>query len=107
MDIIGMVTRLPTLVFGASRCDDSFADRLSYKYTVLVLVLFAIIVTNKQFGTKHIQCKREKFFILIFVLIIIGWVPAQFTKNYEVNIDYYILLLLNENILFYFFSGIC
>ena len=52
-----MVTRLPTLIFGASRCDDSFADRLSYKYTVLMLVLFAIIVTNKQFGTKHIQCK--------------------------------------------------
>jgi hypothetical protein len=67
MDIIGIVTRLPSLVFGASRCDDSFADRLSYKYTVLMLVLFAIIVTNKQFGTKHIQC----------------WVPAQFTKNYE------------------------
>ena len=61
MDIVGMVTRLPTLVFGASRCDDSFADRLSYKYTVLVLVLFAIVVTNKQFGTKHIQCKiKEK-----------------------------------------------
>ena len=57
MDIIGIVTRLPSLVFGASRCDDSFADRLSYKYTVLMLVLFAIIVTNKQFGTKHIQCK--------------------------------------------------
>jgi len=87
MDIIGMVTRLPTLVFGASRCDDSFADRLSYKYTVLVLVLFAIIVTNKQFGTKHIQCKQEKFSYINLFLIIIGWVPAQFTKNYEVNID--------------------
>ncbi len=60
MDIIGIVTRLPSLVFGASRCDDSFADRLSYKYTVLMLVLFAIIVTNKQFGTKHIQCKYEE-----------------------------------------------
>ena len=56
-----MVTRLPTLIFGASRCDDSFADRLSYKYTVLMLVLFAIVVTNKQFGTKHIQCKWKKF----------------------------------------------
>ncbi len=61
MDIIGIVTRLPSLVFGASRCDDSFADRLSYKYTVLMLVLFAIIVTNKQFGTKHIQCKWKGF----------------------------------------------
>ena len=56
MDIVGIVTRLPSLIFGASRCDDSFADRLSYKYTVLMLVLFAIVVTNKQFGTKHIQC---------------------------------------------------
>ncbi|CAF0815838.1 unnamed protein product [Rotaria sordida] len=67
MDVFGLVTRLPTLVFGSSRCDDSFADRVSYKYTVFMLVLFAIVVTNKQFGTKHIQC----------------WVPAQFTKNYE------------------------
>ncbi|CAF3619278.1 unnamed protein product [Rotaria sp. Silwood1] len=67
MDVFGMITRLPSLAFGASRCDDSFADRLSYKYTVFMLALFAIVVTNKQFGTKHIQC----------------WVPAQFTKNYE------------------------
>ncbi|CAF3739677.1 unnamed protein product [Rotaria socialis] len=67
MDIVGTITRLPTLFFGASPCDDSFADRLSYKYTVLMLALFAILVTSKQFGTKHIQC----------------WVPAQFTKNYE------------------------
>jgi hypothetical protein len=65
MDIVGIVTRLPTLVFGASRCDDSFADRLSYKYTVLMLVLFAIIVTNKQFGTKHIQCKREREILFV------------------------------------------
>lgn len=57
MDVIGLVTRLPTLIFGASPCDDSFADRLSYKYTVVMLVLFAIVVTSKQFGTKHIQCK--------------------------------------------------
>ena len=60
MDIVGIVTRLPSLIFGASRCDDSFADRLSYKYTVLMLVLFAIVVTNKQFGTKHIQCETER-----------------------------------------------
>jgi hypothetical protein len=26
-----------------------------------MLVLFAIIVTNKQFGTKHIQCKWKGF----------------------------------------------
>jgi Innexin len=66
MDIVGMVTRLPTLIFGASRCDDSFADRLSYKYTVLMLVLFAIIVTNKQFGTKHIQSESDFSSRIIF-----------------------------------------
>ncbi|CAF1526817.1 unnamed protein product [Rotaria sp. Silwood1] len=69
MDIIGIVTCLPWLVFDASCYDDSFADCLPYKYTVLMLVLFTIIITNKQFGTKHIQC----------------WVPAQVTKNYEIN----------------------
>ena len=57
MDFVGMVTSLPTALLGVSSCDDSFADRLSYKYTVLMLSLFAIIVTNKQFGTKHIQCE--------------------------------------------------
>ncbi|KAL7675036.1 hypothetical protein ACOME3_001304 [Neoechinorhynchus agilis] len=67
MDILGAVTRLPALVFGVERYDDDFADRLSYKYTVAILVIFAIIVTNRQFGTKQIQC----------------WVPAQFTRNYE------------------------
>lgn len=81
-----MVTRLPTLIFGASRCDDSFADRLSYKYTVLMLVLFAIVVTNKQFGTKHIQCKSNKPSTKKIKLFFSGWVPAQFTKNYEVNV---------------------
>jgi len=88
MDIIGIVTRLPSLVFGASRCDDSFADRLSYKYTVLMLVLFAIVVTNKQFGTKHIQCKfsrkKKERHDYSFRMFDLGWVPAQFTKNYEV-----------------------
>ncbi|KAI0979669.1 hypothetical protein GJ496_011242 [Pomphorhynchus laevis] len=67
MDIIGAITRLPALIFGVERHDDDFTDRLSYKYTVAILVVFAIIVTNRQFGTKQIQC----------------WVPAQFTRNYE------------------------
>ena len=46
--------------------DDDFADRINYKYTVAVLVIFAIIVTNRQFGTKQIHC----------------WIPAYFTRKF-------------------------
>ena len=64
MDILSVVTRVPLLVFGVERHDDDFADRINYKYTVAVLVIFAIIVTNRQFGTKQIHC----------------WIPAYFTR---------------------------
>ncbi|CAF0804780.1 unnamed protein product [Brachionus calyciflorus] len=71
MDILSVVTRFPILVFGVERHDDDFADRINYKYTVAVLVIFAIIVTNRQFGTKQIHC----------------WIPAYFTRNYEEYIN--------------------
>jgi len=67
MDILALVSRVPFLVFGPDRNDDDFADRMNYKYTVAVLVIFAIIVTNRQFGQKQIHC----------------WIPAHFTRNYE------------------------
>lgn len=66
MDILSVVTRVPILVFGIERHDDDFADRINYKYTVAVLVIFAIIVTNRQFGTKQIHC----------------WIPAYFTSMF-------------------------
>lgn len=65
MDILSVVTRVPLLVFGVERHDDDFADRINYKYTVAILVIFAIIVTNRQFGTKQIHC----------------WIPAYFTRK--------------------------
>jgi hypothetical protein len=71
MDILSVVTRVPILFFGVERNDDDFADRINYKYTVAVLVIFAIIVTNRQFGTKQIHC----------------WIPAYFTRNYEEYIN--------------------
>ncbi len=68
MDILSVVTRVPLLVFGVERHDDDFADRINYKYTVAVLVIFAIIVTNRQFGTKQIHC----------------WIPAYFTRSLDI-----------------------
>lgn len=66
MDILGLATRIPTMIFGA-KSDDDFSDRLNYRYTVALLVLFSIILTTRQYGSEVIKC----------------WVPAHFTNNYE------------------------
>jgi hypothetical protein len=71
MDILSVVTRVPILFFGVERNDDDFADRINYKYTVAVLVIFAIIVTNRQFGTKQIHC----------------WIPAYFTRKFFFSLN--------------------
>ena len=52
-----MSRRVPLLgFFGSSASDDDFADRLNYKYTVAILVVFAFVVTNKHFGHNQINC---------------------------------------------------
>jgi hypothetical protein len=46
-----------TVVFlGTSRSDDSTGDRLNYRYTAAILVVFTIIVSNREFTMKRIQC---------------------------------------------------
>lgn len=46
-----------TVVFlGTSRSDDSTGDRLSYRYTCAVLIAFTLIVSNREFTSKRIQC---------------------------------------------------
>jgi len=55
MDILAMSRRIPLLgFFGSSASDDDFADRLNYKYTVAILVVFAFVVTNKHFGHNQV-----------------------------------------------------
>ena len=72
MDILALASRLPLLIFGPERNDNDFADRLNHKYTVAILVIFAIIVTNRQFGQKQIHC----------------WIPAYFTSIFSFKINY-------------------
>jgi hypothetical protein len=46
-----------TVVFlGTSRSDDSTGDRLSYRYTCAILIAFTVIVSNREFTMKRIQC---------------------------------------------------
>lgn len=51
MDVISLASRLQSSVFG-SKSDDDFSDRLNYRYTVAVLLLFTIIVTTRQYGSE-------------------------------------------------------
>ncbi|CAF1309860.1 unnamed protein product [Adineta steineri] len=73
MDILNAFHRLPTISYFGIRRDDDFADRLNYKYTVGLLIFFSILVATKQFSNDQIQC----------------WVPAIFTRNYEIYVSNY------------------
>lgn len=55
MDMLHM-SRMPFLsFFGSAASDDDFADRLNYKYTVAILVVFAFVVTNKHFSHNQVS----------------------------------------------------
>ncbi|CAF0715290.1 unnamed protein product [Brachionus calyciflorus] len=66
MDVLTLANRVNGAIFGVSS-DDDFSDRLNYRYTVGLLVLFSIILTSRQYSSEVIKC----------------WVPAHFTSNYE------------------------
>jgi hypothetical protein len=55
MDILYAFQRLPSITYFGIRRDDDFVDRLNYKYTVGLLVLFSIVVASKQFSNDQIQ----------------------------------------------------
>jgi len=52
-----------------SHFDDDYVDRLSRQYTLILSILFAFLVTTKQFVGSPINC----------------WCPAEFTES---NVDY-------------------
>jgi len=50
----------------ALRCDDDFADRLNFRYTTAMLVVFSVLITSKQYVGHPIEC----------------WTPEHFTKTH-------------------------
>ena len=65
MDIIAHLTKLQSSVF-VNRNDDDFADRLNYRYTIAVLVTFAVIVSHRQFSQSG-NVNSIRRFLLGFV----------------------------------------
>lgn len=69
MDLIGAVKSLAAK--RSVRNDDLFVDRLNHRYTVGIIVFFAVVVTASQYSGKPINC----------------WVPGHFTGNYNSYAD--------------------
>lgn len=73
MDFFKTISCLSASHLRLARNDDSYVDRLSHKFTVTICIVFAIIVTIKQYAGDPIDC----------------WVPAQFKASYEKYADSY------------------
>jgi len=54
--IIKAANEFSTLFLGTTRSDDSAGDRLNYRYTTAILIAFTVIVSNREFTSKRIQC---------------------------------------------------
>ena len=48
MDLVHYISKLQNVFL--IRNDDDLADRLNYRYTVAILIAFAVIVSNRQFS---------------------------------------------------------
>ena len=96
MDLIRSLTWLSASHLRLVRDDDSHADRLSHRYTVAICILFAIIVTTKQYAGDPIgkyksyhNFQSVKLIILFITKKLDCWVPAQFKASYEKYADSY------------------
>jgi hypothetical protein len=63
--ILKAANEFSTLFLGTTRSDDSAGDRLSYRYTCAILIAFTVIVSNREFTSKRIQCWVYLFLIHI------------------------------------------
>ncbi len=54
MDIIKLASKIKSMY--TKNTNDDFSNRLNYRYTVGILILFSIILTTRQYGSEVIKC---------------------------------------------------
>jgi hypothetical protein len=67
VDILYILTFVPTVLLSSLRSDDDTCDKMNYKYTVALLVLFATITATKQFDDDRIECWNRANFMKAYV----------------------------------------
>jgi hypothetical protein len=50
MDVFFIASRVPQVLI-STKNDDDFSDRLNYRYTVALLLLFSVVVVTRQYGS--------------------------------------------------------
>ncbi|CAF1333578.1 unnamed protein product [Adineta steineri] len=67
VDLLTIIAFVPTILLSSLRTDDDGFDKLNYKYTVGLLVLFAVLTASKQFDDDRIECWNRANFIKAYV----------------------------------------
>jgi len=71
MVLEGIFEAASKIIKSNARNDDDLADRLNHRYTVILLVIFAVVVTATQYVGSPIHC----------------WSPAYFTDSHVAFAD--------------------
>lgn len=67
VDLLYLITLVPTVLLSSLKSDDDVFDKINYKYTVAILVLFATLTATKQFDDDRIECWNRANFIKAYV----------------------------------------
>ena len=67
VDILYIITLVPTVLLSSLRSDDDTFDKINYKYTGALLVLFATITATKQFDDDRIECWNRANFMKAYI----------------------------------------
>jgi hypothetical protein len=69
MEIVRQLTGLSVSHVRQFRDDDSYIDRLNHRYTTALCVVFAILVTTKQYAGKSIDIRHEIFIMFSYAYL--------------------------------------
>ena len=67
VDILYLITLVPTVLLSTLRSDDDGFDKMNYKYTVALLILFSTITATRQFHDDRIECWNRANFVSPYI----------------------------------------